>query len=397
MSIHPDSEGVHGKCFGAGGPDMKHEGKRETVVNTDEFYMRRALRLARKGERGVSPNPMVGAVIVKGDRIVGEGYHACCGENHAEINAIERAVEDPAGADFYVTLEPCCHHGRTPPCVDRLIAVRPARVIVGTTDPNPRVAGRGIAALKARGIETRVGVLEAECLALNERFFKFIRTGLPFVTLKFAQTLDGRIATRTGHSRWISSPPSLRFAHELRSVHDAILVGVGTVIHDDPELTVRRVRGRNPLRVVLDSTLRLPPTSRLLSLKDGAGTLIATLDRADPERRRVLEHMGAEILTVPPDARGRVSLPHLMALLGARGISSVLIEGGSQVITRALETRLPDRLAIVVAPKIVGRGTEAVGDLGCDRMDQAIPLAIRRLRRKGTDWILEARFATPGP
>jgi diaminohydroxyphosphoribosylaminopyrimidine deaminase/5-amino-6-(5-phosphoribosylamino)uracil reductase len=281
--------------------------------------------------------------------------------------------------------------------VDRLIAVRPARVIVGTTDPNPRVAGRGIAALKARGIETRVGVLEAECLALNERFFKFIRTGLPFVTLKFAQTLDGRIATRTGHSRWISSPPSLRFAHELRSVHDAILVGVGTVIHDDPELTVRRVRGRNPLRVVLDSTLRLPPTSRLLSLKDGAGTLIATLDRADPERRRVLEHMGAEILTVPPDARGRVSLPHLMALLGARGISSVLIEGGSQVITRALETRLPDRLAIVVAPKIVGRGTEAVGDLGCDRMDQAIPLAIRRLRRKGTDWILEARFATPGP
>ncbi|HAR98892.1 MAG TPA: bifunctional diaminohydroxyphosphoribosylaminopyrimidine deaminase/5-amino-6-(5-phosphoribosylamino)uracil reductase RibD [Syntrophus sp. (in: bacteria)] len=368
---------------------MKNEGKREAVVKTDEFYMRRALRLARGGERRVSPNPMVGAVIVKNGRIIGEGFHACCGENHAEVNAIERAVEDPSGAQFYVTLEPCCHQGRTPPCVERLIAIRPARVIVGTTDPNPLVSGRGIAALEAHGIETKVGVLEASCLALNERFFTFMRTGRPFVTLKFAQTLDGRIATRTGHSRWISSPPSLRFAHELRSTHDAILVGVGTVINDDPELTVRHVRGRNPLRVILDSTLRVPPSSRVLSARGDARTLIATLGDADPEKRRRLERAGVEVLTVPPDGTGRVSLPHLLGLLGERRISSVLIEGGAEVITRVLAARLADRLVVVVAPKIIGRGTEAVGDLGLDRMDQALLLTPRRLRRRGRDTIFE--------
>lgn len=368
---------------------MKNEGKREAVVKTDEFYMRRALRLARGGERRVSPNPMVGAVIVKNGRIIGEGFHACCGENHAEVNAIERAVEDPSGAQFYVTLEPCCHQGRTPPCVERLIAIRPARVIVGTTDPNPLVSGRGIAALGAHGIETKVGVLEASCLALNERFFTFMRTGRPFVTLKFAQTLDGRIATRTGHSRWISSPPSLRFAHELRSTHDAILVGVGTVINDDPELTVRHVRGRNPLRVILDSTLRVPPSSRVLSARGDARTLIATLGDADPEKRRRLERAGVEVLTVPPDETGRVSLPHLLGLLGERRISSVLIEGGAEVITRVLAARLADRLVVVVAPKIIGRGTEAVGDLGLDRMDQALLLTPRRLRRRGRDTIFE--------
>jgi diaminohydroxyphosphoribosylaminopyrimidine deaminase/5-amino-6-(5-phosphoribosylamino)uracil reductase len=368
---------------------MKNEGKREAVVKTDEFYMRRALRLARGGERRVSPNPMVGAVIVKNGRIIGEGFHACCGENHAEVNAIERAVEDPSGAQFYVTLEPCCHQGRTPPCVERLIAIRPARVIVGTTDPNPLVSGRGIAALGAHGIETKVGVLEASCLALNERFFTFMRTGRPFVTLKFAQTLDGRIATRTGHSRWISSPPSLRFAHELRSTHDAILVGVGTVINDDPELTVRHVRGRNPLRVILDSTLRVPPSSRVLSARGDARTLIATLGDADPEKRRRLERAGVEVLTVPPDGTGRVSLPHLLGLLGERRISSVLIEGGAEVITRVLAARLADRLVVVVAPKIIGRGTEAVGDLGLDRMDQALLLTPRRLRRRGRDTIFE--------
>jgi diaminohydroxyphosphoribosylaminopyrimidine deaminase/5-amino-6-(5-phosphoribosylamino)uracil reductase len=368
---------------------MKNEGKREAVVKTDEFYMRRALRLARGGERRVSPNPMVGAVIVKNGRIIGEGFHACCGENHAEVNAIERAVEDPSGAQFYVTLEPCCHQGRTPPCVERLIAIRPARVIVGTTDPNPLVSGRGIAALGAHGIETKVGVLEASCLALNERFFTFMRTGRPFVTLKFAQTLDGRIATRTGHSRWISSPPSLRFAHELRSTHDAILVGVGTVINDDPELTVRHVRGRNPLRVILDSTLRVPPSSRVLSARGDARTLIATLGDADPEKRRRLERAGVEVLTVPPDGTGRVSLPHLLGLLGERRISSVLIEGGAEVITRVLAARLADRLVVVVAPKIIGRGTEAVSDLGLDRMDQALLLTPRRLRRRGRDTIFE--------
>jgi diaminohydroxyphosphoribosylaminopyrimidine deaminase/5-amino-6-(5-phosphoribosylamino)uracil reductase len=197
---------------------------------SDECYMRRALMLARRGEGRVSPNPLVGAVIVRNDRIIGEGYHRRCGENHAEINAIENATEAVAGADFYITLEPCSHFGRTAPCVDTLLACRPGRVIVGTTDPNPLVSGKGIRALALRGIETKIGVLDEACRRLNEVFFKYIRTGLPFVTVKFAQTLDGRIATATGHSRWISSPPSLRFAHRLRSGHDAILVGAGTVL-----------------------------------------------------------------------------------------------------------------------------------------------------------------------
>ncbi|MBM4315276.1 MAG: bifunctional diaminohydroxyphosphoribosylaminopyrimidine deaminase/5-amino-6-(5-phosphoribosylamino)uracil reductase RibD, partial [Deltaproteobacteria bacterium] len=217
----------------------------------DEYYMRRALRLARRGEGRVSPNPLVGAVIVRNGRIIGEGYHHRCGEKHAEINAIESAAEAVAGADFYVNLEPCSHFGRTPPCVDALLACRPGRVIVGAVDPNPLVAGKGIRTLAQHRIETTVGVLDEACRRLNEVFFKYIRTGLPFVTVKFAQTLDGRIATATGHSRWISSPPSLRFAHRLRDLHDAILVGADTVLTDDPELTCRLIRGRNPLRIVI--------------------------------------------------------------------------------------------------------------------------------------------------
>ena len=224
-----------------------------------------ALRLARKGEGCVSPNPMVGAVIVRDGRIIAEGYHRRCGENHAEINAIENATEPIAGATFYITLEPCSHYGRTPPCVDALIACRPGRVVIGTTDPNPKVSGKGIQALERHGIETKVGVLAEACRQLNEVFFKYIRTGIPFVTVKFAQTLDGRIATATGHSRWISSPPSLRFAHRLRSLHDAILVGSGTVLRDDPELTCRLVRGRNPLRIVVDSQLRSSPEARIFN------------------------------------------------------------------------------------------------------------------------------------
>ena len=213
----------------------------------DEFYMRRALRLAQKGGAWVSPNPMVGAVIVKEHRIIAEGYHQIFGGNHAEVNAINHASETIDGSTIYVNLEPCTHYGKTPPCCESIIACKPARVVIGTPDPNPIISGRGIETLKRHGIETTVGVLEESCRRLNERFFKFIQTGTPFVTLKFAQTIDGRIATAVGHSRWISSEKSLRFAHMLRSHHDAVLVGVGTLLQDDPELTVRLIRGRNDL------------------------------------------------------------------------------------------------------------------------------------------------------
>ncbi len=274
---------------------------------TDEDFMRRALRLARKGEGRVSPNPLVGAVIVRDGRIIAEGYHRRCGGNHAEIDAIANATEPVAGATFYVTLEPCSHTGKTPPCVDALIALRPGRVVVGTIDPNPLVSGRGIAALERHGIETKAGVLEEECRRQNEVFFKYIRTGVPFVTLKFALTLDGRIATAAGHSRWISSPASLRFAHRLRRAHDAILVGAGTVLTDDPELTCRLVRGKNPLRIVVDSHLRTSPEARVFDVRQSPAIAAATR-KAPEERRRLFEQKGIEVLELDADEGGRVDL-----------------------------------------------------------------------------------------
>ena len=366
-----------------------------------EYYMGRALKLARRGEGRTSPNPMVGAVIVRDGRIIGEGYHACCGENHAEINAILTAREPVAGATFYITLEPCTHQGRTPPCVAALIRERPARVVIGAVDPNPVVAGRGVAALKRHGIETIVGVREEECRRLNEKFFKFMTTGLPFVTLKYAQTLDGRIATSTGHSRWISSPPARRYAHRLRSLHDAVLVGIGTVHHDDPELTVRLVRGKNPLRIVLDSRLKISDTARVLQDQDRAPTMIATSRRAPANRLKSLTKAGIEALLIDEGEQGKLHLPDLFRQLGQRGVTSVLVEGGAAVITSILREGLADRLAVVIAPKLVGSGRDAVGNLGITLMDQALNLHSCRWRRLGPDILLTGeiaggRIASPG-
>jgi diaminohydroxyphosphoribosylaminopyrimidine deaminase/5-amino-6-(5-phosphoribosylamino)uracil reductase len=359
---------------------------------SDEYYMRQALRLARKGEGRVSPNPMVGAVIVRDDRIIAEGYHRCCGENHAEINAIENATEAVAGAVFYITLEPCSHFGRTSPCVDALLACRPGRVVVGTTDPNPLVSGKGIQTLEQHGIETKIGVLAEACCRLNEVFIKYIRTGLPFVTVKFAETLDGRIATATGHSRWISSPPSLRFAHRLRRVHDAILIGADTILMDDPELTCRLVRGRNPLRIVIDSQLRTSPEASIFKEQKDAPTIVATTRRAADERRRPFEEKGIEVLEIGEDRAGRVDLRMLLTVLGKREISSLLVEGGAAVITAFLREKLVDRLVVILAPKIVGEGLNAVGDLGIRQMDDALRLSFRRIARRGDDLILDARI-----
>ncbi len=364
----------------------------ENTILTDETFMCRALRLARKGEGRVSPNPLVGALIVRNGRIIGEGYHRRYGENHAEINAIESATEAVAGATFYITLEPCSHYGKTPPCVDALIACRPDRVVVGTIDPNPLVSGKGIAALRSRGIETTTGVLEEACRRQNEIFFKYIRTGIPFVTLKFAQTLDGRIATATGHSRWISSPASLRFAHRLRDLHDAILVGAETVRKDDPELTCRLVRGRNPLRIVVDSLLRTSPEARIFTDNAPDRTIVATTHRAAEERRRLFEGKGIEILCPGADRAGQVDLSELLTILGKRKISSLLVEGGSAVITSFLKENLADRLLVILAPKIVGAGLNAVGDLAIRQMDDALRLSYRGITRRGDDLILDARF-----
>jgi len=360
-----------------------------------EHFMDRALRLARKGEGRASPNPMVGAVIVKDGRIIGEGYHVCCGESHAEINAIRGARESIAGATFYVTLEPCTHQGRTPPCVQALIKEQPARVVIGAIDPNPVVAGRGVAALRAQGIETVVGVREEECRRLNEKFFKFMTTGLPFVTLKYAQTLDGRIAGAGGHSRWISSLPARRYAHRLRSVHDAVLVGTGTVRHDDPELTVRLVRGKNPLRIILDSRLDIPLKAGVFRNQDRAPTLVVAAVNAPEDKLRALAGLGVETLLVAA-APGGINLPELFRKLGQRGITSVLVEGGAAIITSVLRERLADRLSIVVAPKIIGRGVDAVGELGLTTMDQALQLTAVQWRRLGPDILCTGDIAGNG-
>ncbi|MBN2439243.1 MAG: bifunctional diaminohydroxyphosphoribosylaminopyrimidine deaminase/5-amino-6-(5-phosphoribosylamino)uracil reductase RibD [Deltaproteobacteria bacterium] len=359
----------------------------------DERFMRRALALARKGEGSVSPNPLVGAVIVQNGRIIAEGFHRRYGENHAEIDAIRNATETIAGATFYVTLEPCSHHGRTPPCVAALIANRPGRVVVGTIDPNPLVSGRGIEALQQSGIETDVGVLEEACREINRVFFKYIRTGLPYVTLKFAQTLDGRIAAASGHSRWISSPPSLRFAHRLRAIHDAILVGAGTVLTDNPELTCRLVRGRDPFRIVVDSRLSLSPEATVFS--DGKRTFAAVTRHAPAESRRLLEKKGVEVVEIGEDPAGRVDLRELLVLLGKREISSLLVEGGAAVAASFLKEKLADRLIVILAPKIIGQGINAVGDLGIRRMDDALDFSFQRVTRRGVDLILDARIGRP--
>jgi len=358
----------------------------------DEYYMKKALALARRGLGKTSPNPMVGAVIVKNNKIVGRSYHRRFGGPHAEINAIQDAKGDINGATLYVTLEPCCHKGKkTPPCLDTLLKYRWKRVVIGTSDPNPKVNGRSIEILKKKGIETKVGVLKEECQSLNEAYFKYIQTGIPFVTLKFAQTLDGRIATWTGDSKWISSEPSLKWAHRLRSLHDAVLVGVGTVLTDDPQLTVRLVKGRNPVRVVVDSRLRIPLSSKILKDLESAPTIIAVTSQADIEKMFALSIMGIEVLTIGEDSEGMVDLKGLLKKLGEQNISSVLVEGGATTLTSFIRQGLADKIVAIIAPKIMGEGVEAVGDLEILKVGRALKLSFDKVHRKGEDVIIEAK------
>lgn len=352
--------------------------------------MKLALRLARRGLGRTSPNPMVGAVIVKDNRIIAQGYHQRFGGKHAEVNALENATGDVAGATLYVSLEPCCHYGKTPPCVDAVIRSRIGRVVIGTLDPNPRVNGRSVAMLEQQGVETRVGVLEEACRALNGAHFKYMTTGVPLVTVKFAQTLDGRIATATGSSQWISSPASRRLAHKWRTLNDAVMVGVGTVLTDDPQLNVRLVRGRSPIPVVLDSRLRIPLEAKVLADKEPAA-VIATTSATDSDKLDALRRMGIEVLIIPQDDRGDVDLRRLLETLGQRGISSVLVEGGAAAITSLLRLGLADRLVAFVAPKLMGKGIETVGELNITDLDQAIKLSFDKIYRSGEDVVIEAR------
>jgi diaminohydroxyphosphoribosylaminopyrimidine deaminase/5-amino-6-(5-phosphoribosylamino)uracil reductase len=339
-------------------------GNRKVRVMGDEKYMERALELARRGAGTASPNPMVGAVVVRGGDVVGEGFHARPGDPHAEVLALRAAGNKAAGADLYVNLEPCCHHGRTPPCTEAIRESGIARVFAAIEDPNPLVAGKGGALLRDHGIPVSYGFAAAAALRLNEAYLKHSRTGLPFVFIKSAVTLDGKIATRTGDSRWITGESERALVHEMRNAADAILTGIGTVLADDPRLTARipRGRGRDPRRVVVDPMLRIPMTARVLVDTGTGDTIIVASSLASRKRADELEALGARVLFM---GRGRVKLPELMALLGEEGITSLMIEAGAEISASALDAGIVDKIVYFVAPKIVG-GRDAPGAVGGD-------------------------------
>ncbi len=350
-------------------------------------FMRRALELARNGLGLASPNPMVGAVLVADGRVVGEGWHEGPGTAHAEVMALEAAGDTARGATLYATLEPCSHQGRTPPCAPRVVAAGVARVVGALQDPNPLVDGSGFRLLREAGVEAMVGILEDEGRELIAGFAKHIGTGLPFVVLKMAASLDGKIAARDGSSRWITGEEARRDAHRLRAGSDAVVVGVGTALADDPSLTVRldRYRGRQPLRVVVDGRGRLPASATVLN--GTALALVATTPSAPPGARAAWEGRGADVLVLDPDEEGRVPLGGLMAALGKRDIHTVLIEGGATLGWSAVESGVVDRLVLYLAPKLLG-GTSAPGVLGGDgaaTIADALSASIRSVEPIGED------------
>lgn len=350
--------------------------------------MRLALALARRGEGKTSPNPAVGCVIVRNGAIVGRGWHKKAGTPHAEVHALDQAGELAAGADVYVTLEPCAHFGKTPPCARALIAAGVARVYVAMVDPNPLVAGAGIEMLRQAGVEVEIGLLEEPCRALNRPFVKWIRTGLPYVILKSALTMDGKSATASGDSRWVTSDPARREVHRLRGKMDAIMVGVGTVLKDDPLLTCRLPGGKDPLRVVVDSTLRIPLHAALFSVQSPARTMVATCS-GDAARIEAVSSRGAEVLSCR-ESGGRVDLADLLSRLGALGVQSILLEGGSHLAGEALRAGLIDRCMIFLAPKLVGgAGMGLFAGEGVAMMGDAIRLEGMTVKRVGVDLLVE--------
>jgi len=368
----------------------------------DRRFMEMALDLAKKGEGFTSPNPMVGAVLVRDGEVVGTGYHKACGQAHAEVDAIRSAGERAAGATLYVTLEPCNHFGRTPPCTERILDAGIKRVVAAMADPNPNVPGGGIDFLRERGVEVTVGPCEAEAKRLNEAYIKFITIKRPFVLVKCAATLDGCIATRTGDSKWVSCEESRKYVHRLRHACDAILVGVNTVRTDNPALTTRieGMRGKNPARIILDTRLSISEKARVLQPVPDSYTIVVSGNRPfEPflaEKKARLEAMGVKML--PSGIKdNRIDLDFLMDRLGELGFMSILIEGGARVIASALAAGIVDKIALFYGPKIFGGddGVPMCRGPGPETMNRCISVKDMDVRRMGTDVLIEGYIGAP--
>lgn len=314
---------------------------------TDAAILRQCLNLAKKGMGWVTPNPMVGAILVKDQKIIGKGYHRCVGWPHAEIEALKACKDNPKGATLYINLEPCVHYGRTPPCVGAIIQADISKVVCSSADPNPKVSGQGIAALKQVGIEVKVGELERQAWELNEAFFTFHTKKRPFVAIKFAASLDGKLDTSTGDSKWITNEKSRKYARSLRSQYQAVLVGINTVLKDDPHLSVRKRRFKNPMRIILDSKLRIPLEAKVFRNQQ---VLIITTSNANQSKLKQLKKMGFEIITLGK----KIEIPKLMRVLYQREIISVLVEGGRTVLDSFIESKLVDKVYAFHAPMIIG-------------------------------------------
>lgn len=352
-------------------------------------YMRRAIALAEQGAGWTAPNPMVGAVIVKDGVIIGEGYHQRCGGLHAERNAFASLTESAAGADLYVTLEPCCHQGRTPPCTDAILQNGIRRVVIGSRDPNPLVSGKGVRILREHGVTVEEDFLREECDALNPAFFHFITTGRPYVVMKYAMTLDGKIATQTGASRWITGEAARHHVHALRGRCGAILAGIGTVLADDPLLNCRIPGAHQPVRIIADSRLKLPLDSRIVQTA-GEFKTIAVCGNADPGKEAALCALGVEVLRIP-GMDGRTDLRKLMEYLGRQQIDSVLLEGGGQLHEAALGAGIVNHVCAYIAPKLFGGASakSPVEGEGVQMPDEGAKLCNLHWTKLGEDLLLE--------
>ena len=356
----------------------------------DRDYMRLALELAEQGLGWTSPNPMVGALIVKDGQIIGQGWHKRCGQPHAERNALASCVQDPRGAVLYVTLEPCCHHGRQPPCTDAILEAGIRRVVVGSGDPNPLVAGKGIRILREHGVEVVEGILREECNRLNEVFFHYIQTAQPLVVMKYAMTMDGKIAAYTGASQWVTGEEARTHVQRQRHRYSAIMAGVGTVLADDPLLTCRLPDGKNPVRIICDTHLRTPLTAQVVTTAKKAPTILATCC-ADKKKHSAYEKAGCRVLTVGGKGN-HVDLKQFVKMLGQEQIDSVLLEGGGTLNWAALKSGVVQKVQAYVAPKIFG-GRDAktpVEGLGVSSPAEAFRLKNTTITQLGEDFLLES-------